>query len=102
MTRSPMPQKERVRSASISAPRYTSSASSQVPVRPQRSTMRRIAVSERTDPVGLLGLDRYRSLVAGVTARSNSSQSGSHAASVRSRNVRTLAPRLLATPGICM
>ena len=58
MTCSLMPQKDRVRWPSSSAPRYTSSASSMVCVRSHRSTMRCIAPAERTAPDGLFGLER--------------------------------------------
>src|SRR3972149_10210046 len=92
MTRSLMPQKLFVRGREISAPRYTSSDSSHVPVASHRATVRVMASSESTDPVGLFGFERYSSRVSFVTAASHSCQSGCHSLSCRRLKGRTLAP----------
>src|SRR2546428_6643440 len=95
-------QNEPVRWQSSSAPRYTSSATTQAFTLAAAAQTAFIASTENTAPVGLLGLQTKMAFVFGVTSRSSSSRSGIHSAGSRSQDDTASAPHARASAGICM
>src|SRR2546425_13043798 len=98
MTLGYRPQNDPVRCPSSSAPRYTSSATTQAFTLAAAAQSAFIASTENTAPVGLLGLQTQMAFVFGVTMRSSSSRSGIHSAGSRSQDYTASAPHARAAP----
>src|SRR5438132_11349826 len=87
---------------SSSAPRYTSSATTQAFTLAAAAQSAFIASTENTAPVGLLGLQTKMAFVFGVTSRSSSSRSGVHSAGSRTQGDTGSAPHAPASLGLVM